>query len=442
MPKREFNVADIIDNGKLSRFQIWVIALCAIIAISDGFDTQAIAFVAPVIAKEWGLSVPAFGSVFAAGLFGLMIGSMLFGAIADRFGRKYPMIISMSIIVVFCFLTAHAETINELLLMRLLTGIGIGGILPNILSLSAEYSPKRMRNTLLTIMFCGFPLGAVLGGLISAKMIPVYGWESVFYLGGIISLVLIPVMFLGLPESLRFIVLKDKSTRVAEILRKINPSGNYSTEDAFLLSEEKLSGTPVKYLFKNGLAKITILLWFIFFMNLLTVYFMTNWLPSILQNVGFPLEKAIIATVVFNAGSITGGLIIGRLIDKYGAVKVLITSYVSGGIVMGLIGFLASSYLVLFSMIFITALLIVGGLLGIQALATAVYPTMVRSTGLGWCLGIGRVGSIIGPVIGGMMLSMNMSLENIFLFSTIPAFIAALAILFLKRAQSEISINR
>jgi AAHS family 4-hydroxybenzoate transporter-like MFS transporter len=430
--KNEVNVSELIDQEKLGRYQIWVIVLCGIIAVLDGFDTQAIAFVAPVIADTWGMKVSAFGTVFGAGLFGLTIGALFFGPVADRFGRKNVLLLSMFIFGLFALLTAGATSMNELLIYRFLTGIGLGGAMPNIIAMTAEFSPKRIRNTMITAMFCGFPFGAVLGGLISSRMIPVFGWESVFFLAGIPPLILIPLLIKVFPESIRFLVNKDvKPDRVAQILNRIKPSGQYSKDDIFFIPEVKLSGFSVKHLFTNGLAKSTLLLWVVFFMNLLILYFLINWLPSVLQQAGFPIEKAIISTVLLNLGGIIGGILISRLMDKREPYKILISSFALAFLFVAVIGFVGTSIFLVMVLAFLSGFFVVGAQFCINALASSIYPTSIRSTGVGWALGIGRIGSIVGPVLGGLMLSLNWEIKDIFLATSIPALIAAIAILML-----------
>jgi AAHS family 4-hydroxybenzoate transporter-like MFS transporter len=423
------NVSELIDSTKFSSFQVRIIVLCGVIAILDGFDTQAIAFVAPVIANLWGMDVSAFGPVFGAGLLGLTIGALCFGPIADRFGRKNVIIISILIFGIFSILTVNATTVGSLFLYRFLTGVGLGGAMPNIIAMTAEFSPIRIRNTMITVMFCGFPLGAVLGGLVSAKMIPVLGWESVFYLGGILPLILIPVIMKALPESIRFLVSQGKQPeRIAGILNRINPTEKCTDQDSYYLPEEKLTGFSVKHLFTNGQAKATLLLWVVFFMNLLILYFLINWLPSLLQSAGFPIEKAIISIVLLNLGGVVGGILISRRLDKKDPYRILTVTFILAALFVGIIGFVGKSILLIMILVFFSGFFVVGSQFCINALAASVYPTAVRSTGVGWALGIGRIGSIVGPVIGGIILSLKWSMMAIFLASAVPALIAAGAI--------------
>lgn len=278
------DIAAVIDRVSLGRVQWMTIFLCGLVAILDGFDTQAIAFVAPLIAKDLHLDMSAFGPVFGAGLLGLTVGALAFGPAADKWGRKPIIIASTLVFGVFAFLTPFVHSFNALLAMRFLTGLGLGGAMPNIIALTSEYAPKAKRATLVTLMFCGFPLGAVLGGLISAQLMPRFGWPSVFYLGGILPLALLPFLLLWLPESIRYLVAQGAgSDRPLAILRRLDPAGGYSDGTRCVLPEQIVKGSPISQLFTDGRAFGTGLLWVVFFCNLLILYFLINWLPSVLK---------------------------------------------------------------------------------------------------------------------------------------------------------------
>jgi MFS transporter, AAHS family, 4-hydroxybenzoate transporter len=377
------------------------IGLCALVAILDGFDTQSIAFVAPVILKQWGLEAASFGPVFAAGLLGLMLGALVFSPIADRIGRKGVIVVSTAWFGIFSLATAYAASPGELLGYRFLTGLGLGGAMPNIIALTSEYAPKRLRATLVTVMFCGFPLGAVLGGVLSAKLIAAFGWPSVFLLGGVLPLVLVPVLIAWMPESLRFLARKQA---------------------------EPLAGVPVKQLFTGGRAAGTVLLWIVFFANLLLLYFLINWLPTVLQRSGLPIERAIIGTVVLNAGGIAGGILLGWLVDKRGPYGVLLAAYALGAVCVAAIGSTPAAVAGVMAIVFLAGFFIIGSQFCMNALAADAYPTAARATGVGWALGVGRIGSIIGPVVGGMLLSLGWEPSTLFLAAAGPAAVSALAV--------------
>jgi AAHS family 4-hydroxybenzoate transporter-like MFS transporter len=432
--QRAFNIAEVIDSHKISRFQLTVIVFCGFIAMLDGFDTQVIAFVAPVMAQSWGIDVSAFGPVFGIGLLGLMTGMLTLGAVADRHGRRQVIILSVFFIGLFSLLTPQADSIGELMLYRFLTGIGLGGAIPNILAMTAEYTPQRIRNTMVSIMFCGFPLGAVLGGLLSARWIPLFGWESVFYLGGIVPFVLIPFLIGYFPESIRFLAAKrSQSAAISDILNRLDSAKRFHRGDSFYLPEEKLSGFSVRNLFSKGLAKNTMLLWVLFFIMLLIVYFILNWLPSIMQRAGLPIGKAIISAVLFNLGNIVGGIAICRLIDKTNSPRAILSgALILGAVCVALVGYSGTSLPLLLLLVFLSGCFVLGSLLGITALATSMYSTSIRTTGVGWALGMGRIGSIIGPVIGGILLSLHWGISDLFLLCAFPVLAAGFIVLLLR----------
>src|SRR6266404_3895158 len=281
------DVAEFIDQQPVGGCQIILILTCAAVLFLDGFDTQAIGYVAPALAKEWGLTKGALGPVFSAGLFGLMIGALLFGPLADRVGRKKIIILSTLAFGVGALVTAFVQDVNTLLAIRFLTGLGLGGAMPNAVAMTSEFNPRRRRATMVMIMFCGFSVGAALGGLLAAALIPQFGWRSVFVVGGAAPLLLVPILALRLPESVRFLALTGgANARVAELLASINPKAMFTPATRFVVHEPGLAGIPVLHLFREGRTPVTLLLWVVFFMSLLDLYFLSNWLPTVLNDLG------------------------------------------------------------------------------------------------------------------------------------------------------------
>src|SRR3978361_541480 len=275
------DVAGFIDRQPVGGFQIKLLLTCAAVLFLDGFDTQAIGYVAPALAKEWGLSKAALGAGFSAGLFGLMIGALIFGPLADRIGRKRIIILSTLAFGIGTLATAFIQDVNTLLAIRFWTGLGRGGAMPNAVAMTSEFSPHRRRATMVMIMFCGFSVGAALGGLLAAALIPHFGWRSVFVVGGLAPLLLIPILMLRLPESVRFLALTGRAhERVAQLLGHINPKAVFAPGTQFIVHEPGLAGIPVLHLFKDGRTLVTLLLWVVFFMSLLDLSFVSNWLHA------------------------------------------------------------------------------------------------------------------------------------------------------------------
>ncbi|MDQ8028470.1 MAG: MFS transporter [Brevundimonas sp.] len=421
----------VIDRAKFGPLQFGVTALCFIIAMLDGFDTQSIAFVAPKIAEDWGLAPSAFGPIFAIGLLGLTVGAFTLSPAADKFGRKTVILISTFIFGLFALLTAFATSMNELLIYRFITGIGLGAAMPNIIALTSEYGPARLRATLVTVMFCGFPLGSTIGGLVSTWLIAEFDWHSVFVVGGVLPLLLLPVLWFMLPESVRFMVAKGApESKIAPIVHKIDPNASVSEFIDGLKHEQSTAakGFSVFQLFREGRAPTTLLLWVAFFMNLLVMYFLVNWLPTLLKGAGLPLSLAILSTATLNLGGVVGAIVLGRMIDKISPYVVLGTAYAASAAFIALLAFGGTNLTVLLAGAALSGFGVVGAQIGCNALTAAVYPTAIRATGVGWALGVGRIGAIVGPLVGGMLLAQAWSPQSLILLAVVPAVIASIAV--------------
>jgi MFS transporter, AAHS family, 4-hydroxybenzoate transporter len=423
------NVTDVIDSGRFGKFQWGVAIWCFILVTLDGFDNGVIGFVAPVIVKAWGTSMPAFASVFAAGLFGLMLGALASGPLADRFGRKVVVLASTLTFAVFALSTALAQSIDQLYVLRFLTGIGVGGLMPNSIALTAEYAPKRIRATVVAVMFLGFPLGAGGGGFVGAALIPHFGWQSLFVLGGLLPLILLPIAIYALPESIRFLVVRgNQPVRVAALLNRLDANAAFDGTEHFAMAEEKkLSGFAVKHLLTEGRAINTALLWTTFFCNLLVIYYLSSWLPLVLREAGVPLDNALRLGGLVSWAGIVSTLVLGPIVDRLGAPGVVTVLYVLAAAFVFAIGLSGADVTLLAITISGCGMCVIGGQSFINVLSAILYPTAVRSTGVGWALGIGRIGAIIGPLIGGMLLAANIAPRHLFFMIAIPALIAALS---------------
>jgi MFS transporter, AAHS family, 4-hydroxybenzoate transporter len=427
------DVVAFIDQQPVGGFQIKLLLTCAAVLFLDGFDTLAIGYVAPALAKEWGLTKVALGPVFSAGLFGLMIGALLFGPLADRIGRKKIIIFSTLAFGIGTLVTAFVQDVNSLLAIRFLTGLGLGGAMPNVIAMTSEFNPRRRRATMVMIMFCGFSVGAALGGFLAAGLIPQFGWRSVFVVGGIVPLLLVPVLALRLPESVRFLVLTGRAPQqVAQLLGWIGPKASFTAATRFVVNEPELTGIPVLHLFRGGRTLATLLLWVVFFMSLLDLYFLSNWLPTVLNDLGASVSAAAVIGSMLQVGGIVGTFALGSIIDRF-SFRALALVYFIAVFAVGAIGQLGHSVILVTLAIFAAGFCIVGGQIAANALAAAFYPTAVRATGVGWALGIGRVGSIIGPLVGGVLLSMKWSAAEVFMTAAGAALCAALAAFSLSR---------
>jgi len=429
----EIEITRWIDQRKIGSYQIVVLCLCGLCAMLEGFDAQNVAFVAPVLVHHWRLSRPAFAPAFMAGLFGLLLGCLFIAPLADRYGRKIVMLGSVVAFAVFSFVTMASWSLTSLSVFRFLTGIGVGGGMANAIALTSEYFPERKRAAMTVTMFVGFPLGASLGAFLAAWLIPTYGWQSVFFAGGIIPIVLAVALAAALPESIRYLVVhKADPARITRILRRMQPASVFAAETRFVIAEEAKKGLPVGHLFREGRAFGTVLIWVVFFMSLLDIYLVVSWLPIVLNDAGLSISMAVVVLAVLQLSGVIVCIVIGPVLDRRGCFTILLPAYLLAAIGIAALGGSPTLALIMVSAA-VAGIGIVCGQNTANALCAAYYPTYIRATGLGWALGIGRIGAIIGPGIGGIMLAMHLSRPTLFLFSAIPELIAFLALLALTR---------
>jgi AAHS family 4-hydroxybenzoate transporter-like MFS transporter len=425
------SVIDIIDGHSLGAFQVWTVALCGLVLVLDGFDAQIINYTAPSIAQTMHVAVSHFGTIFSSSLIGLMIAAMASGPIADRWGRKWPVIVSVFSFSAFSLATAHVTSFNELWVLRFVTGLGLGGAMPNVVALASEYVPRRLLPIAVPIVFIGMPLGGTLSGLISAAVIPKWGWRSMFYIGGTLPLLISILLIALLPESIRFLAVKGKAPKtMRRIMARIAPE--IAAADMNLLAspeDNKHTGVPVKHLFTEGRAVGTILLWIPYFMNLLLIYFTGSWLPALLRSEGMTIAAASTATAFLSFGGMFGCVAEGYFIKWGGAGAVLLAEYALAGGFLALLAVLQVRFQMVLVLTFVAGFMIIGAQGGLNALAANFYPTAVRSTGIGWALGVGRIGSIVGPLLGGMFLTMGWKPSGMLLFGTAVAGCACISIL-------------
>jgi MFS transporter, AAHS family, 4-hydroxybenzoate transporter len=305
--------------------------------------------------------------------------------------------------------------------------------MPNAIALTSEFNPRRRRATMVMIMFCGFSVGAALGGLLAAALIPHFGWRSVFIVGGSAPLLLAPILAFKLPESVRFLALTGRANaRVAQLLGLINPKAVFASATRFVVDEPELAGIPVLQLFKGGRRLATLLLWVVFFMSLLDLYFLSNWLPTVLNDLGASVSQAALIGSMLQVGGVVGTFALGSIIDRF-SFRALALVYLIAVFAVGAIGQLGHSVTFVTLAIFVAGFCIVGGQIAANALAAGYYPTSIRATGVGWALGIGRVGSIVGPLVGGVLLTKQWSTGEVFMAAAVAALCAALAALSLSR---------
>jgi MFS transporter, AAHS family, 4-hydroxybenzoate transporter len=417
------DVAELIDRRPIGRFQVMLFALCAMSLIMDGFVVQAMGYVAPEVIPELGMSGSELGAILAAANFGLLIGALFFTMLADRIGRRPVLIFGTLFYAVMAILTASAGSTNELLVLRFVAGLGMGSIIPSATALIGEYSPKHRRVTLIMTITVGFTAGAALGGLVAAWLMPLFGWRSVFYFGGGIPLIVGVLMIFWLPESLQFLVVRRRLAEAARWLKRFAPEVRIGPATEYVVAEESRGGVPVIDLLRGGRAGVTLLYWAVNFTNLLNLYFLAGLLPTILTRSGFASSSSALIGGAMQLGGTIGTFGLAWLISRKGFTPMLTLTFAVAAASIALIGsttVLAFAPLVTF-VVFVAGWCVIGGQPGLNALAATYYPTSMRSTGIGWGLGIGRFGAIFGPLIGGRLLDLDWSTQQVFVVFALPA---------------------
>ncbi|MFT8245087.1 MFS transporter [Roseomonas sp. BN140053] len=429
---RTLNVSRLIDDRPVSALQVAVIAMCGLVNFFDGIDTQSIGVAAPFIARSLGLPIPSLGPVFSAALLGAAVGAISFGAIADKVGRKRLLIVAALMIGVFTLLTAFAGSFETLLLCRFLAGIGLGGATPCVISLTAEYTPKRHRASFVTLMWAFFPLGAMVGAFVNSRLIPEFGWQAIFYLGGFVPLLIAVILAIWLPESLKFLIAQRGNTGAARgILRRMGNTG-VTNDTVLTVDEDQVHRTSFQAVFRDGRAVGTVLLWVTFFMGFGVLALVTLWTPALMGMSGVsPADTAFV--VAFNGlGGFIGQGSAGRLIERFGIVPAMVPALILGCIATVGLGYSVDSVPAAALCIGLVGLFVGIGTGGAIALAAELYPTFIRGTGVGLAMAVGRVGQVCAPAIVGMMLGFGMPPSQVMFVAGAATFVGALFVIFFK----------
>jgi MFS transporter, AAHS family, 4-hydroxybenzoate transporter len=420
-----FDVPTFINSRRVGAVQWGVIVLCALVMFLDGLDTQAISYMAPLIAKEWGLPRELLGPIFSSALTGLMVGYLLLSPLSDRFGHRRLMLTSTVAFGLLTLATVFVAGLTELMVLRFVTGVALGAVIPSTVALTTEYSPKRLRATFVLVIYCGFSLGFVAAGALAASVIPLYGWRSMLWVGAITPLALAVFVFVFLPESLDFLVRTKADPRnIWRVVRRVDQNlppdcpGEFTTE-----IEEKRSA--VGSLFQSGRSFGTIVLWLVFGLNLAEFYALQSWLPTILANLNYPPSTVALATSLTTIGGIVAAFAIGPAMDRLGPYASLAVVYFAGVVFVALLGIaISASPWVLLTAAFCAGFCVSGGQKSVIALSAIFYPAPIRSTGVGWALGIGRLGGIGGPLLVGILLGYHLSAASLFYAAAVPLLFA------------------
>jgi MFS transporter, AAHS family, 4-hydroxybenzoate transporter len=426
------DVNALIDNALLGPRQIGVTAICLLAMITEGYDTYSVSYVGPQIAQLWEIPSEKLGFLLSAVLIGAAVGYLIGGALADRIGRRVPIIIGAVCYGVLSLLTATSGSADIFIVWRFLTGVALGFALPNIVSLSAEYAPARHRSLSVVILYAGAGVGASLGGLIAGALVPLFDWRMVFYLGGIVPLALAALMIFVLPESIRFLALRDGTeARIRPLLSRVTDIGRIPSDARFFLKGERLSRLPVGELFKHGRAAATLLVWLTLTADGGVVVIIAFWLPSLLVDAGQTQAHAIEMTTMTAMGGIFGAPAIGWMMDRFGPYRVLIPAHLLAVLLILVMVWTLDTPSLALGLVYGMAMN--GGISGLQGLIASVYPTSIRGTGVGWAVAVGRVTGIAAPTIIGFSRAADFAPKTNLYGCGILIAIAVAALYFLSR---------
>ncbi|MFS0781201.1 MFS transporter [Bacillus sp. 1P06AnD] len=422
---KRVNPAEIINTSRFNRFHYMLLAWCFFIIIFDGYDLVVYGTVVPKLIEEWHLTSVEAGALSSYGLFGMMFGAIFLGMLADKIGRKKVIAVSLFLFSLFTFLCGFTDSPTTFSAFRFIAGLGLGGIMPNVIALMTDYAPQNRKSMAVSIVLCGYSVGGMLAPFLGIVLMPTFGWESIFWFAGL-PLVLIPLIYKKLPESSSHLLRNGKKQELIAILSRVNPDRKLSPDVEWTEAAEEVK-IPVAGLFKETRTRSTIMFWIAFFMCLLMVFGLNTWLPKLMINAGYGLNSSLAFLISLQAGAIAGTLIVAWLCDRYGSKKMLVPLYALGAVSLILLGF-GGSPIYIYVLVTIAGACTTGAQNLVQAYVSQYYPPNVCSTALGMASGIGRVGGIIGPLMGGFLLAQHLPIHMNFIAFAIPGVIASVAL--------------
>jgi benzoate transport len=434
------NIREVINDSPMGGFQMLCIGICVALNMLDGYDVLVMAFTAPSVSVEWALNGKQLGLLLSTGLFGMAGGSLLVAPLADRFGRRAVILLCLILISAGMLLSFGAQDAFQLGAWRVLTGVGIGGMLASLTVITGEYSSNKWRNTAISIQVIGYPLGATIGGSIAAVLIAQYGWRSAFLFGAIASLVMIPIVLWRLPESLDFLLARRPANALQRLNVLLTSMGRQtltqlpevpSTERSF--AERNQLGA----LFIPGVLRSTLLVWISFFLVMFAFYFVMSWTPKLLVAAGLSTQQGITGGVLLNVGGIIGGALFGYLSSRINLRKLSAAYLIITAVTLILFGLYASDLNSAFAIAVLIGAFIFGSITGLYAITPALYPAAIRTTGLGWAIGIGRIGAIIAPSIVGVLIDGGWKTADLYYVFAVPLVIAMLTVIVLPQWRSS-----
>ena len=418
---QELQLEELINGQKFGRFNINLLVWSFLAMVADGFDMAGLASAAPDLARTWHVAPAAFAPALSASLFGILFGAPLLGHAGDRFGRKTLIVTGCTIFSLATLATVWATNLDQVVALRVLAGIGLGGLMPNAIALNSELAPKRLRATLIVLMFTGISAGAGIPGAIQAWLVPHHGWQVMFWIGGLAPLVVATCLLFTLPESVKLLALKPH--RRAEFLRTIRSlRRDLAIADSarFVVAPAPQgSGLGVTPIFSGVFAWITPILWVCFASALMANFFLNSWLPLMFESSGLTAMQSGIAISLYHYGGVIGGVLVSLVLGRFGF-TVIAVLFLFAALAIAAIGLPGLSYMTMASAVMLSGFCTLGAQFGNNAASGLLYPTSFRSRGVGWALGIGRFGSIVGPLVGGMLIGLKVPAQRFFLLAAIP----------------------
>ena len=433
---QSIRIDDLVDGQKIRGFNLNLLFWSFLAMFADGYDISVMPFAMPTLSKLWHVDAGLQGWALTASLIGVLAGSPLLGYVGDRYGRKAAILLGSVIYGVTTLTVIWQHGYWVTLALRFCTGIGIGGLMPNTIALNSELSPKRLRATLVVLMFTGVTLGSSAPGFISAWVLPTFGWKVLFLVGGAVPLLVAVCLYFALPESVKF--LGGRPERRGELLRisrRMRPDltlGEDTQFESAVKAKPDSGALGVGDILGPGFRAITPLLWVCFVTTLMANYFLNSWMPLLFNNAGLTPEKAALASSLYHIGGTVGGLLISVLLDQFGFVVIAVL-FVCAAPAIAAIGASSMSYAALAPLAGIAGLCVLGAQFGNNAAAGLLYPTQFRSKGVGWALGIGRFGAIVGPLLGGHLIKLHLPMRQLFVAAAMPMLIGAVAAVILVR---------
>ncbi|MBO6810341.1 MULTISPECIES: MFS transporter [Marinobacter] len=436
---RNIDVNDVIDNAAFNKFHWKVLFWCTLIIIFDGYDLVIYGVVLPLLMDQWNLNPYVAGLLGSSALFGMMFGAMGFGMLSDKWGRKKVILMCVVLFSLTTVINGFATNAWQFGILRFIAGLGIGGVMPNVVSLMSEYSPARKRSTLVALMFSGYAVGGMMSAGLGIWIVPNFGWEIMFYLA-IVPMLLLPLMIKYLPESVAFLMAQKREGEARDVLCEVAPFKAINEQDVLIVPPTTESKAPVLELFRGGRAMSTLMFWVAFFNCLLMVYALGSWLPKLMSAAGYPLDSSLMFLMVLNIGAIVGAVGGGWLADRFSLRSVLVSFFILGSGSLITLGYENPMWF-LYTLMGIAGATTIGSQILLYAYVAQYYPTSIRSTGLGWASGIGRNGAIVGPMLGGTLLALALPHQVNFLALAIPGAIATVAIALVGRRFGEKSVQ-